>query len=546
MTELRIKSWLLVGMLASIGLDACNSGGSGGSSMTTNGKVNTLAATSKVSSEFVVNTLVPNDWYSDWSSAITKLPEDEQLSLKQVQYYVSADNVNIDAIKPGANTNPENVQRVERLMPQANFEKVFLLTKSMDTLNGFVPGKTYSYSNFLKAVAVVPGYCGDFKTYPGAKSSAMQDPDTVCKRMLATTFAHAVQETSDVVSNANDPIANKIARTFASVAEANSTPNNRVADRYVDLSGPFSDNGSQKELVKGKYYYGRGAKQLSYPSNYANLSLMLYSDLTLVETPDLVQAENILPFLSAIVYAVQPKNGRPSIAEIMDGSFKLHAKGNALKYAEKGFPFTIALVNGGPECKGKNIENTQTRLRSFRQFAEAGELFVSGFELTAEEKNAANCDDIDYMDTSITDAAQRYYYVNQDNCSLVKWDSGYPIFGGEKFKQLICDTNQHKLIIKSMGSMAINDLKISSGSDANALPYINAGATVVLPNDVSWVDFMGKYQGKEDVVSFSPTWENNKEVPTEYKCPAFNFNKDTTLEITTSNVSSVNKCIVIQ
>jgi len=33
--------------------------------------------------------------------------------------------------------------------------------------------------------------------------------------------------------------------------------------------------------------------------------------------------------LSSIVYAIQPKNGRPSIAEVMDGSFKKYASGNA-------------------------------------------------------------------------------------------------------------------------------------------------------------------------------------------------------------------------
>ena len=428
-------------------ISACNSnaGDSSQVSSTATNSVSSLASTAAVDSTIDVTDLNPQDWQKDWADQISKLSADEQLKLKEIGYYVRASNVKLDKIYPGSSFNPENVKRIERLMPRANFEKTFPLTANHKTINGFDPADVYSYSNFLKAAAVLPGYCGDFSDYPGTKTAEMANPDEVCKRMMASTFAHAVQETGSVDSNGLVNIEDKIVTTFSSVAEGNVTPENRVALKmkpYAEDSGPFSASGQFASMVANKYYYGRGAKQLSYASNYANLSLMIYGNLLLVEDPDLVAGDNILPYLSAMVYAVQPKNGRPSIAEVMDGNFKKSAQGLAASYAKLGFPFTVALVNGGVECIGDAsvLANTQTRLRSFRYFSQAGKLFPSGFTLTDGETNATSCDDIKYNDPSIWAASQRYYYFSPaDGCTLVKWDSNNPIYGGSGYRQAVCN-----------------------------------------------------------------------------------------------------------
>jgi len=429
-------------LIAAAAISACNNtGDSSQTSSTSANLISNLSATNAIDPTIDVTDLNPQDWHKDWNDKISMLSAEDRQRLQEVQYYVRAAKVNLDKISPDSSANPDNVKRIERLMPRANFEKTFPRTAHHERLNGFDPADVYSYSNFLKAAAVIPAYCGDFNDYPGTKTTEMANPDNLCKRMLATTFAHAVQETADGSSKGLVNIEDKIVKTFASVAEGDATPENRgKVDDYHEETGPFSALGQFAGMVANKYYYGRGAKQLSYASNYANLSLMLYGNLLLVEDPDLVQGDNILPYLSSIVYAVQQKNGRPSIAEVMDGSFKKYAQGTSIAYAKLGFPFTIALVNGGPECKGENYENTQTRLRSFRYFSEAGNLFTSGFTLTDAEANATNCDNVKYDDPSIWDSAQRYYYFNPaDGCSLVKWDSGHQIFGGTGYRNALCN-----------------------------------------------------------------------------------------------------------
>ncbi|MBX9598819.1 MAG: chitinase [Burkholderiales bacterium] len=493
-----------------------------------------------------VTKLSPTDWYSVWHSEISGLNVSDQEKLKEIAYYVRVSSVDISKVYSGATTNPDNVKRIERLMPKAYFERTFPLSISMLNEKGFIPAEVYSYNNFLKAAAVVPGYCGDFSSYPAVgKTLQMNNPDELCKRMLATTFAHATQETADVDSRTvtDATIYNKIKRTFASVAEADATPANRgTIGRYPDAGGPFSATGSQANLTANNYYYGRGVKQLSYPTNYANLSLMLYSNLNLVENPDLVQGNNFLPYLSALVYSLQPKNGNPSIAEIMDGSYLARAAGTARNYAAMGFPFTVAIVNGGPECgtNTANVANTQTRLRAFRYYAKRGNLFPQGFSLTNAELSAEQCNDINYKDPSIVEAGKRpYYFEPTQNCKLVSYDTSYPIFGGKKLAKLAgCVAAKYNLTVVISGA-GVN-LKSSDGFDqwtgAGTLKYPTATVSVK------------QFEDKSVSLSFKPSWVSDPKLEGKmYHCPAFTFNKNTTLHITaSSNNAAANTCTVTQ
>ena len=507
---------------------------------------------------FDVNKLSPQDWYKYWQGSITKLNAEEKLRIEELNYYVRVNNIDISKIKPGASTNPDNVKRIEKLMPEANFNSVFPLSnlsgvKADEFIKqkGFNPGDVYSYTNFLKAAAIIPAYCGDYSTYPANKTLEMKDPDAVCKRLLATTFAHAVQETSNIDSN--EGVIRKIPGTLASIAEGDSTPTKRLAGQYLDKGGPFSESGALKAEVTGKYYYGRGIKQLSYPANYANLSSMLYGNLEFLINPDLVQENNFLPYLSAIVYTVQPKAGKPSIIEVMDGSFVRDAKNKqqntAVQYGEMGFPYTVALVNGGPECNysdpttHKNLVNTQTRLNSFRAFA-TGEvkLLSSGFTMTNAEKNADNCYNINYSDPQITTVSKRYYYFDTaKKCSLTNWDTGLPIFGGEKFKNIFDCGKQAKytLTIVSSNAMGIQNLKIKNVTTEAAVNWIGGNSQHELPDDT--ID-TSAFDDKQVSITYEPTWISIGDG--KYSCPTFNFNKSTIVKINNSANASEAKCVI--
>lgn len=472
-----------------------------------------------------VERLNPSDWLTYWLgpagtplasspaqarvSSWVRLTQADADNLTRLGYYVRVANIDLGRIAPGAANNPDNVRRVERLMPRAAFEARFPNATLMTTKNGFVPGQTYSYGNFLKAVAALPGYCGDFSAMEvRLRTTAMADPDLVCKKMLTTTLAHAVQETSDGLPDATDPSA-RIAGTFASVAESNwndpaiATPR----ARYFDAAGPFSPGGTNGAMVVGNYYYGRGAKQLSYPTNYANVSFLAYGTTLLVEQPTLVEQANFLPFYTALAYALTPKDGRISIAEAMDGTLSADiaaleanpdgqmllanqwvANGTvakALKFFDRGFSLTIALVNGGPECSNNPQTTTQTRTRiqAYARLAKGaaeGGLFATGF--TPDAKDLMGCNDgsmpAALPPAYLSDAPfclygantgacaglgaalaenmnkgqgldtisigsplfykRRYTSLDTSTCNLVSYAGGVPIFGGLSVDQTYC------------------------------------------------------------------------------------------------------------
>ncbi|WP_462322834.1 carbohydrate-binding protein, partial [Halochromatium sp.] len=81
------------------------------------------------------------------------------------------DNALVERILPGATTNPANVQRVERLVSEQDWD-------------AFFPRRApeYTYTNFLKGIGKFPAFCGDYDDG--------RDADAICRAALATMFAH--------------------------------------------------------------------------------------------------------------------------------------------------------------------------------------------------------------------------------------------------------------------------------------------------------------------------------------------------------------------
>lgn len=76
----------------------------------------------------------------------------------------------MEKIKAGRTSNPINVKIVEKIFSQQDFAEFFPRANS-----------AYTYENFLKAVGKFPSVCSELE---------------ICKRTLATMFAHFQQETS--------------------------------------------------------------------------------------------------------------------------------------------------------------------------------------------------------------------------------------------------------------------------------------------------------------------------------------------------------------
>jgi len=246
----------------------------------------------------------------------------------------------------------------------------------------------------------------------------------------------------------------KLDGTFADIVEGNGA-------LYPDAAGIFRiwngvDIGDKGELYPltltddqygGKplshNYCGRGTKQTSYPTNYANASLILFGDLRLLAYPELIEEPGVMGFLSGLIYALLPKDSNPSIVEVMDGTFhrRLQAlssdptvaanedyQGFVATY-DLEFPLTILLVNGGPECSGqtdpKNNNNTKIRLEAYNYFVRSTDLLlpvqVSGQGATPPgftPMDAASTSGDQYLPATTGSFANGYYNLtgNVDSC----------------------------------------------------------------------------------------------------------------------------------
>lgn len=85
-------------------------------------------------------------------------------------------NVEVEQIVPGRADNPANAKRVESIVSASDWNYLFTERSA-----------EYTYENFLKAVGKFPAFCGDYEDG--------RDADLICRRSLATMFAHFTQET---------------------------------------------------------------------------------------------------------------------------------------------------------------------------------------------------------------------------------------------------------------------------------------------------------------------------------------------------------------
>ncbi|SNY65424.1 Chitodextrinase [Enterobacter sp. CC120223-11] len=255
----------------------------------------------------------------------------------------------VERIKPGADSNPANVKRVERIITADKWETFF-------------PHRdpAYTYENFLKAVGKFPILCGEG-----------EDADAVCKKTLATMFAHFVQETGEHASQSD------VAQwqqglhwvremgldenTFDKYTGATCDP-----DTWQGKAWPCAKDAQGRALS----YFGRGAKQLSYNFNYGAFSQAMYGDVNkLLKEPWLV-ADTWLNLASAIFFYVQPQPPKPSMQAVIDGSWQPNGADKASGLVP-GFGVTTQIINGGVECGGTvEVAQSLNRIEYYKAFAE--------------------------------------------------------------------------------------------------------------------------------------------------------------------------------
>ncbi|MFM5687477.1 hypothetical protein ACET70_22085, partial [Aeromonas caviae] len=86
------------------------------------------------------------------------------------------DNLVVEAVQPGRADNPDNVKLVESLLSESQFNYLFPLR-----------APEYTYRGLLQAAAKFPALCSNY--------SEGRDAEAICRKTLATMFAHFAQET---------------------------------------------------------------------------------------------------------------------------------------------------------------------------------------------------------------------------------------------------------------------------------------------------------------------------------------------------------------
>jgi hypothetical protein len=200
----------------------------------------------------------------------------------------------------------------------------------------------YSFKAFVTAAKLFPTFLSEGN-------------DTVQKRELCAFLANVAQETSGGWDEAPGGYFKWGLYFLTETGNRNGT--------YADTSK------KNYPPVPGKFYYGRGPKQLSWNYNYGQFSEAWYGDKnTLLKNPDLLSENAILSFASAIWFWMTPQFPKPSCHDIMVNNWKPTAN-DIQKNRLPGFGATINVINGGVECgKGLEFEKTTYRYKYYSFF----------------------------------------------------------------------------------------------------------------------------------------------------------------------------------
>ena len=193
----------------------------------------------------------------------------------------------------------------------------------------------YSFESFVTAARCFPEF--------------LSGSPVIQKRELAAFLANIAQETSGGWANAPGGYF-KWGLYF-------------LEENSPGHSNTYNDT-SKKNYpgVEGKYYYGRGPKQLTWNYNYGQFSQAWYgSKDTLLQLPDLLSRNQILSFASALWFWMTPQFPKPSCHDIMIGKW-VPTSDDIQKGRLPGFGATVNVINGGIEC-GNGIDNIKTRFR---------------------------------------------------------------------------------------------------------------------------------------------------------------------------------------
>ncbi|ENC9835239.1 chitinase [Vibrio fluvialis] len=278
-----------------------------------------------------------NPMYAIWAKALQTQP-----------------NSVVEAIEPGLASNPGNVQRVERVFPQSEWDYLTHMA-----------APEYTYTRFLRAIGKFPAFCGDY--------TDGRDADAICKKSIVTAFAHFSQETGGHIAKDNvsdNPLA--LEEWQQALVHVREMGWSEGQEGYTTGCGQNDWQNARWPCAAGQGYFGRGAKQLSYHFNYGAFSEAMFDGeaTVLLNNPGLV-ADSWLNLASAIWFFLTPQAPKPAMLHVIDRTW-VPSQREIDAGIGYGFGTTINVINGGIECGEQNKDKGQpvNRIRYWEGLAE--------------------------------------------------------------------------------------------------------------------------------------------------------------------------------
>ncbi|WP_330926697.1 chitinase [Candidatus Sororendozoicomonas aggregata] len=297
---------------------------------------------------------------ADEAAILAKAPPGLKLTKDAIK---TLDNKAVEAITINGKNNPDNVKRVERIVDQKKWNYFFPMRKA-----------SYTYLNFLKGVGQFPAFCHTYQDERKARS------DEICRKSLATMFAHFTQETGYHTPGAQYPQWRQGLFYLREIGWNEQSPNGYGECSPDTWPGKAYPCGKNKD---GSYksYFGRGAKQLSWNYNYGLLSKLIFGDVTvLLNHPEKV-ADTWLNLASAVFFFVTPQSPKPSMLHVVDGTWQPNAQDRE-KGRTPGFGVTTQIINGAEECKGTTeSQESLDRISYYKSYAKELGVNIPGGEV---------------------------------------------------------------------------------------------------------------------------------------------------------------------
>merc|ERR1712129_70509 len=365
------------------------------------------------------------------------------------------DNSDVETISPGSASNPQNVKHVEAILSETKFDELF-------------PKKNaaYTYTNFLKAIGKYPAICSD---------------TSLCPKILANMFGHFQQETAGLF------YIEEVAKSAYCADWAA-----WVTDAYP--------------CVPGKMYFGRGAKQLSWNYNYGAFSAAMFGDAkVLLNEPELV-ATTWLNFAATMWFFVSPQPPKPSMLQVLDGSWVPNSQDNGSNL-KPGFGVTTMIINGGIEC-GKDTLQAKNRAKYYTEFAEK-----LGVDITGEK---LNCNDMQSFPATGS-AAMDLYWAPEQDCKLVSWQTAFSaLVEGDynKCKGIHSSCTSNTMTTPAPAPVLMSSIasSLASPTATTSLPKPSASCDSAIVDRTTWPGFVQaklKTVLSEGISSYSITLETD-------------------------------------